>query len=164
MKSVIIIFIALALEGCGIYECVDEKFVRETKPIEQEFNVELMLNETSWNMIIKCEEYYDAMCAERGNYWAIREVGYKSQYQTSIFKISDHDLGQVEVPIPKCTDMVKGRETPLKHLVLKIGGENYWLQSSTGNKRIYKPSKQSPKGEHSVEVDLLLKVNNVPIK
>ena len=71
MKRIVVILIALALEGCGIYECVDAKFLRETKPIEKAFNVELKFNEKSMNMLIKCEKYYDAMCAERGNYWAL---------------------------------------------------------------------------------------------
>jgi hypothetical protein len=163
MNKIIFIFVALVLQGCGAIECIDSQFSREVRPIDQEFNIELRFQEKNMNMSIRCEEYYDSMCAERGNYWTIREVGKTSQYQTSKFLFYDNELGEVEVPIPQCSNMVRGKKTPLEHIVLKINGENYWLVSSEGNKHTYRPSQSSRSQGQTLTLKLNLEVNGEPI-
>ena len=164
MKRLSTILILLLLQGCGVYECIDTNVVRESKPIEQQFIVKLQFEGKTMSMPIKCEEYYDSMCAERGNYWAIREIGKKSQYQTSSFHFRSNSLGQVEVPIPRCSDMARGKKTPLDHIVLRIEGEPFWLSSSNGSKRTYK-SRKTPSGEQkTVAIDLMLSVNGEAIE
>ncbi len=147
-----------------MYECLDSKLVRETKPIQQQFAVELQIEGETMSMLIECEEYYDAMCAERGNYWAVREIGKKSEYQTSAFQFRSKSLGQVEVPIPRCNDMARGKSTPLKHIVLRIEGEPFWLNSSNGSERTYKSRKTSDGQRKEIIIDMAMSVNGRQIE
>ena len=159
------LFILLALPGCGVLECVDEKFEREVKPIDQSFLIELEFqNREMMSMQIQCEEYYDAMCAERGNYWAIREVGFENEYKTSAFQFTDSQFGDVKIPIPKCSDMVRGKKTPLEYILPTIAGDTYWLTSSKGNVHTYSTSKALTNRVNTLTVELTMKVNHVPIK
>src|SRR5262245_10520924 len=112
--KIILLSLLIALPGCGLYECIDMRFPRRVKPIGEVFDIQLELQQQSFAMQVRCEEYYDAMCAERGNYWSVREVGYVSDFQTSAFRFTDDKLGEIEVPIPRCVDMARGRQTPLE--------------------------------------------------
>ena len=163
MKKFILISVFL-LQGCGVYQCIDTNFERATKSIDQEFNVELEFQDKSMSKIVHCDEYYDAVCAERGNYWAIREVGTESLYRGSSFEFNDSELGSVKIPLPNCSDMVKGKNIPLNHILPIIGGETYWLKSSAGMQRVYEAA--TPKGEpvKAVAVKLSIEINNVPLK
>ncbi len=156
MKKLLTIFILLALHGCGVYECIDTKFTRETNPIEQQFTVKLEFEGETMIMPIECEEYYDSLCAERGNYWAIRETGKESEYQRSSFQFKNLPLGQVEVPVPRCSDMVRGKKTPLDHIILRIEGEPFWLSASNGIKRTYKSYISHPLINDSRIIDSIL--------
>ncbi len=97
-----------------VCECIDMKCEREVKPIDKTFDVTLEYQDSKMRVNRKCEEYYDAMCAECGNYWTVREVGFESQYQTSKFQFADAKLGGIESPVPSCRDMVNGREQVVK--------------------------------------------------
>lgn len=154
----------IALQGCGVYECIDMNFEREIKSIDQKFIVALEFQDTKMSRIIQCEEYYDAMCAERGNYWAVREVGTKSKYRGSSFEFTDSELGPVKIPVPNCSDMVKAKDIPLNHILPKIDGKTYWLKSSDGRQRIYKAATPKGKPEKTVTVNLSVEINNVPLE
>ena len=162
MKKYLILII-FALQGCGVYECIDMNFARKSRPIDKVFNVELEFQGRKMSKQVRCEEYYDAMCTERGNYWAMREVGIKSQYTVSTFQFIDNKLGEIEIPTPSCNDMVKGRTIHLKNLLPKISGETYWLISSSGDFRTYRATMPNVNPEKKVNINLTLKVNGVPI-
>ena len=152
------------LTGCGVYECIDETFIREPITIQPAFAIELRLNKQRVEKQVVCEHYYDAMCAERGNFWAFREKGFKHLGQTSKFVISDPELGTIELGIPPCQEMARGRPYPLKYVILTIKGEKYWLESSTGNLRTYATStahRDSVKKTAILHLDLL--VNGQPL-
>ncbi len=116
------------------------------------------------SMNVQYEDYYDTICAERGNYWSIREVGSKSQYQTSKFKFTDAKLEKVEIPIPSCRDMVNGKEYSLQDIVPQINGDNYWLQSCDGTVCTFLTTKYKNQEPKTVVVNWSLKVNNKPLK
>ena len=139
------------------------KIEREVRPIEKEFLIDLDFQNTLISKNIKCEEYYDAMCSVRGNYWSVREVGFESQYQTSRFDFYEKGVGRVSIPIPKCIDMVRRIDTPLNHIIIQIDGENYWLTQSKGKTRTYKSSGMASKPEKTISVDMAIKVNNMPL-
>ncbi len=164
MKILTTIFLLLLLQGCGVYECIDSKFVRETKPIHQQFIVKLQIEGETLSMPIECEKYYDSMCAERGNYWAVREVGKTSQYQTSSFHFRSNNLGLIEVPIPQCSNMARGRKTPLNHIVIKIEDEPFWLSSSNGTERTYKSRKVPDEQKKVATINMALSVNDRSIE
>ena len=163
MKKLLILS-AILLSGCGVYECIDMRFERDPKPINKTIMVSVNFNDQHQNMEIKCEEYYDALCAERGNYWAVREVGSEKSGQTSSFVFNDPDLGKVEVSVPLCGDMLKGREIPLKHILPKINGETYWLVGSENGVGKYRTSKYLTESVKEASFNLQMSINGVQLK
>ena len=144
---------AILLQGCGAIECLDAKVDRPVISIEREFAVEFEFQNRRMTTKIKCEKYYDAICAERGNFWAIREVGQKSEYDRGDFEFSDGDLGKVQFPFPLCKNMVTGEKEPLAYFVPRIEGEPYWLRGSDGDIRTYGSGKKALKARVSIKVD-----------
>ena len=163
MKKLLLMSV-FVLQSCGVYECIDMQFERVSKPIDQAFVVSLEFQDTKISKIVQCEEYYDAMCAERGNFWAIREVGTESQYRGSAFEFSDRALGNIKIPLPKCSDMVKEKTISLKSLMPEIEGKTYHLESSAGRHKIYKAL--APVGKPAIiqNIELSMAINNVPIR
>ncbi|BBE50119.1 hypothetical protein OYT1_ch0552 [Ferriphaselus amnicola] len=164
VRNLLTILTIITLGGCGISECLDSKIVRPTKPVNKDFNIQLILNGKSMSMNVRCEEYYEAMCNERGNYWSLREVGKDHESQTSIFSTSDSRLGQVEFPVPDCRSMVRNGRLTLSDKLITINNEPYWLKSSKGNRRTFKSSTRPNYETKVVDVDLQLKINDVPIE
>ena len=164
MKLTLVILLFLIIQGCGIYECIDTQIDRKVKPIDKVFDVELVFNKTRMTMQIRCEEYYDALCAERGNYWAIREVGKNNANEGSRFKFTDPDFGEASVPIPSCRDMVNGADTPLKKLVPEISGENYWLVSLEKNICTLSTMPLTREKPKIIKLNWSLSVNNKPLR
>jgi hypothetical protein len=163
LKILILIF-ALSLQGCYFYECIDTQIPRWTSKIDEVYHVEVVCNGKMYEKQIQCEKYYDSMCAERGNYWTYREVGFDSEYQKSTIMIRDEELGEIEIPVPSCKNMVEGRKTPLKHLLLKINGETYWLMSSDGELRTYQSDAHSKHPNNTVYIKLMMNVNGVELE
>ncbi len=140
------------------------QFERATKPIDQAFEISLRFQDTKVSKIVQCEEYYDAMCAERGNFWAIREVGTESQYRGSAFEFSDLALGDIKMPLPKCRDMVKEETISLKSLMPEINGKTYQLESSAGRHKTYKALAPVGKPAPIQTIELSMVINNVSIR
>ena len=163
MKKLLLLSM-IVLSGCGVYECIDMKVEREPKPIDKTIIVGLAFQEQEMSMELKCEEYYDALCAERGNYWDVREVGSEKSGQTSSFKFTDPKLGNVEVSVPWCGDIVKGRMIPLKHILPKINGETYWLVSTENGVGKYQTSKHMSKTVKEAYFNLSMSINGVQLK
>lgn len=156
--------ILISLQGCGVLECIDSKFEREAKPIDKKFVVNLNYRDMeTQTKVIHCEEYYDAMCAERGNYWAIREVGLKNQYQTSSFKFIDAELGSIKYPVPTCQTLVENKKLSYKNLLPQIAEQTYFLKSSSGNQRTYATPKRKGVAQKEIQVELTVTINNVPL-
>jgi hypothetical protein len=161
MKNQLLIIAALFLQGCGVYECIDTIIPRSVRPIDQPIAIEIEFNDQVMSMTVHCEEYYEAMCSERGNSWSVREVGLESYNETSKFQFTDTVLGIVEIPIPNCENVVRGKVTPLNHIVIRINGEPYWLTSSEGNTRILQSNRYANTAQKSVQVTWSMRVNGV---
>lgn len=108
MRLIIVLTFTLFLFGCGIVPCIDAQFEREPEPIEGSYNYQVKLaNGETYHHTIKCERYYDAMCAARGNSWRVREVGGGSTYQSSTLPLP-HDLGgNYELELPTCSTLIR---------------------------------------------------------
>ena len=114
---------------------------------------------------IRCEKYYDAMFAARGNYWAIREVSFESEYQTRKISIVDEDIGTISFSIPPCETLVKKKDFPLQDLIVTINGKAYWHQSSSGSKHTYfRPAMHNNGIDESVTLNFVYKIDGVAIK
>ena len=150
----------LLLQGCGIFPCVDSQFTREPKSIDKQFEVVLTIDGKRTNKTISCEEYYDAMCAERGNFWSMREVGTASMNEKSVLAVQHKALGKIEVPVPGCASMVSGKLPPLEHTVLTIADEHYWLVDSNDRRKTYSDGKDPLK---DMALDLNLSVNGTSL-
>ncbi len=163
MKNLLLLSV-IALNGCGVIECIDNKFERDPKPINETVTVSLTFQEKELSMEVKCEEYYDAMCAERGNYWAVREAGFENDGQTSSFRFTDPELGNVEVSIPRCGDMLKGRDIPLEYILPEINGDTYWLVGMENGIGIYRTSEYLTKIVKEAHIHLTMSINDVALK
>ena len=163
MKKLLLLLV-IVLNGCGVYECIDMKFERDPKPIDETVTVVLTFQDKKMTMEVKCEEYYDALCAVRGNYWAVREVGSEKAGQTSSFKFNDSELGAVEISIPRCGDILKNREVPIKHILPKINGEIYWFVGTENGVGKYQTSKYMTKTVKEAYFNLSMSINGVELK
>lgn len=170
MKTVLQIIIGAiftsVLSGCSLVNGVDSLIPRPVKPIDGVFVVEVQYQDRpAIKKEIRCEKYYDAMPAARGNYWAIREVGFESEYQTSKIEIVDENIGTILFPMPPAETLVKKKEFPLEYLILQINGKPYWPKTSTGNKHTYfRPAMHNNGADESVILNFVYKINGVAIK
>jgi|UniRef100_UPI004048F976 hypothetical protein len=163
------IFVGLSvcfLVGCTFINGLDAKIPRTVIPIDKTFVIELQYqNREIIRKEIHCEKYYDAMASVRGNYWAVREVGLSSQYQTSKIIIHDNEIGTIEFPIPVSEDLVESKRTLLKHLPLTINGKTFWFKSSKGSNHAYfRPAMHNNGIYESVTLNFTLKVNGITLE
>ncbi|GGF53599.1 hypothetical protein GCM10011338_02170 [Alteromonas lipolytica] len=64
----ILLFTTALVSACEVVECVDAQFEREPIPLKDEAHFALAFPDGErQSYTVKCEKYYDAMCAERGN-------------------------------------------------------------------------------------------------
>ncbi len=148
------------LGGCGVFECLDAQFERDPKPIQQVFVVELALDGTRHHQVIQCEEYYDAMCSERGNYWTSRRTGTQSRNDDGHFNVAHERLGPLSISVPSCADMTSRRQTPLANLIFFAEGNNrYLLIRSDGELRTYRAWDHGSKPGDILQIPLSMSVN-----
>ena len=153
------IWSVILLQGCGVVPCIDAQVERAPQPINEPYVVRLYLQGHDFTKTIHCEEYYDAMCAERGNYWSVREVGAESQYEISTFDVHESSVGRIEVPVPSCTSLFKNQLPSLKQVMPKINGQHYRLIASDGYARTYDPVGANGDPKNSVDLELSMSVN-----
>lgn len=92
--------VSMFISSCGVVECLDSQFEREPIPLKDESLFEVTFpNGVTKSHIIKCEKYYDAICAERGNSWKIREVGKTGSYKQSHIPVLTDGF---EIELPTC--------------------------------------------------------------
>ena len=105
------------------------------------------------------------MFAARGNFWAVREVGFESQYQTSKIEVIDNEIGTIEFPMPPCDTLVKKKNFPLQHLIITINGKTYWHKTSSGNSHTYfRPAMHNNGIDESLTLNFIYKIDGVAIK
>lgn len=103
LRFLVLFFVSMFISSCGVIECVDSQFEREPIPIKGESLFEVAFpNGVTKSHSIKCEKYYDAICAERGNSWKIREVGKKSSHKRSHIPVLTDGY---EIELPNCRQL-----------------------------------------------------------
>ncbi|WP_141235681.1 hypothetical protein [Pseudoalteromonas sp. NBT06-2] len=108
MKYLGLIFASALLSACGVIECVDSQFEREPVNINGESLFEITFsNGELKSHAIKCEKYYDSMCAERGNSWRIREVGKSGEHKRSYLPIPSESGSSYELELPNCEKIIR---------------------------------------------------------
>ena len=161
MKALTIpLILLLGLTGCGTIACIDHQFERDPVPISEPYVVTLeFADRAPVSRTVHCEHYYDSMCAERGNYWSIREVGKRTQYDTSEFRIEDEVFGEVLVPLPACSAVIQDREISLENIVLKVNGRPMWLRASDGDLRTYQTAAFAGEAPEQIQLRLMISVD-----
>ncbi|TLX45075.1 hypothetical protein C1E24_20875 [Pseudoalteromonas phenolica] len=108
LRFLVLFFVLVLTSSCGVIECVDSQFERESVAIDGESGFEVVFsNGESKFHSIKCEKYYDSMCAERGNSWRTREVGKSGEYKRSYMPVSDKSGIAFELELPNCEKLIK---------------------------------------------------------
>lgn len=108
LRFIVIFITSIFITSCGVIECVDSQFEREPVAIEGEYLFDITFDDNrSTFHAIKCEKYYDAICAERGNSWRIREVGKLNAYKRSALPVSSDSNTQYDLILPNCEKMIK---------------------------------------------------------
>ena len=160
VKKLVIFIFCNFLSGCMVYECIDELFPRAPKPIDDEFIVELKYNERD---VVKkkmvCEEYYDAICAERGNFWTVREVGREFVYQSSVIEVHDSAIGNIIFPLPLCTELVQIPNIIFGLPKIRIDGIPYGPKHSDGKFHTYQSYPGFSPTVNTVVLNFDLKIN-----
>lgn len=108
LKYLGIVIAAILLSSCGAIECIDAQIEREPIKISGESLFEITFgNGEHKSHVIKCEKYYDSMCAERGNSWRIREVGKSGEAKRSYLPISNESGASYELELPSCEKIIR---------------------------------------------------------
>ena len=167
--SIAALALLAVLAGCmasyQTVQCIDAQFDREPRPLDKTHFIELVVDGESRSIEVTCEEYYDAMCSVRGNYWAIRRVGTESQYDHGSFLVEHPQFGLLEVPVPSCSDLTLQQEISLDHLVISTDGENkYWLKESNGDNRTYTSWNHGTKPGDTMRFSMSMTVNGQPVR
>ena len=108
LRFLIIFLTSIFITSCGVIECVDSKFERESLALDGESLFEIIFEDgKSKSHLIKCEKYYDAICAERGNSWRIREVGKSGAHKRSYLPITNKSNVAYDLVLPNCEKIIK---------------------------------------------------------
>ena len=113
LRIAVVVLLSLANAGCLTMlmsaNCFDAGRDRNPRAMNGYFVVELRYRDQEPLLSdIHCEEYYDAMCSERGNYWSWREVGTANGSQRSMVTVFDPETGEIIVGLPTCKSLVGG--------------------------------------------------------
>lgn len=156
-RLVLVVFVSAALGGCGINSCIDGLVKRAPKPIEGTHAFEVAFSgQPVARKEYKCEKYYDSMCAERGNYWAVREVSTRNNLTPSKLAVTVPGVGIVEFEVPRCEDLLEGKRLRPDLFPLRIDGTNYFYTRSEGAVRVYR--KSALRGAPEVFINLQFEV------
>ena len=138
MRPLIIALLSFSLCGC-VVECIQAKIDRPALPIPGNHVAELRVAGLEpIRKTITCEKYYDAICAERGNYWTVREVGTADESSPSRMSVEIGGIGKVEVLMPACKALVGHQPSSLKMPIIYIDGHSYFYAGTDGPFQIYK--------------------------
>jgi hypothetical protein len=160
-----VVFATLVLNGCGAIPCVDSKFGRRAEPIPGNHTASLAVpGLENANRMFSCERYYDAMCASRGNYWAIREIGTRDHHSPSSISTEIDGIGIFAIDLPLCKNIVEGRPTDLSHLSVKINGDAYYFIRRNGPEYTYKKIGPAGAPQPEVNVNFALLIDGAEVK
>jgi hypothetical protein len=103
MRFLILFVISILTSSCGVIQCVDSQFERKPIPIKGESVFEVTFSDGDIKShVIKCEKYYSAICASRGNSWKVREVGKAGSLKRSYFSVLTDSY---EIELPTCRQL-----------------------------------------------------------
>ena len=154
--AVIALLLSVPLAGCmsaiTAGNCLDALVPRSTTPVVPVHVFELKYKDRATTSVrIACENYYDAMCAARGNQWSVREIGSKVHHSVVKFvTVHDEKLGTIEIARPSCE--VWAPATPDKAISLvRINGELYNFVSTGASGHRYSRNEFTNRGKPQSE-------------
>jgi hypothetical protein len=139
-----VIFAALALlpiamlTGCGVTDCIDAAFPPPSERLPGSHTIEIdYKGQATITTTVTCERYYDAMCAERGNFWNTREIGTNdSPHLVRFITINDPNLGEVKIERPSC-ELFKGPAPKKFASMILIRGERYFYSGEVDRGHVF---------------------------
>jgi len=150
LRNVLFISTILFSGGCitsiHIVNSIDASIERKVQPDSGHYVVTLCYeNQKPIEKVLRFERYYDAQCSVRGNYWAWRQVGKQTDYQSdNSIEIKDKKLGVIQFPIPNA-ETLKTEKWPTQPLrTLLVNRISYFYVTSKGGKHIYKAESIHP--------------------
>lgn len=160
MKTLFIFTLVLSLSSCTLLPmsvaCLDSKIPRMSIKDDQIFEVYYTNTKTGvvTERTISCEQFYNAQCSVRGNYW-----DWQYAVKPNTYKITLNDGRDVSLNAPLCTDLVNEDRTGLNYTYLNFNEvDGLWLVKSEG-KWIYKQyDKVSKKSKLAFEVPVKIQI------
>lgn len=129
-KSVPLLMVIALLSGCEA--CSPFWEPPPPKPFQSEFQVSVKLSsQNEYSFTVQCEEYYDAQCSTRGNFWAFREIGLDSTLSVRWHRIDDPELGAIEIMMPQCSSIARKNVPPASWIDVKKGSERTPLSETS---------------------------------
>jgi hypothetical protein len=137
LRFISILFGSIFLSGCGLIECIDTQIERKPIPIDKKLLFDLsIVDQPDTSIEVVCEKFYDSMCAERGNYWSIRQTGLKSSFGSSSVKLKNDNETSYELEFPHCKKLVTDKEITLKDTRIVWGREKVKVEAFGENGKI----------------------------
>lgn len=158
-------FISLALSGCMSASCLDASIERSPRTIPGENRLEFHVGDDIKVKTFTCEEYYDAHCSVRGNWWSIRETGTQNSGSPSRTTFNDVQGHVLTITTPNCRHIITNRPLNPSHVFIEIDGRNYFYKGTVNNERVYQLASQHPSEEAAtVSIKLDIYVNGQSIE
>jgi len=142
MRNILTTFFILPfLSSCGVVTCLDSQVEREPKSIAGSHVIKLHFeNEDIIEKTMKCEEYYASHCSERGNYWSVRQEGFKTRYDNEDIKLSNSKYNNILLSTPSCFFLIKKKEFTLKDIHISVDGDNFSYRKTVNGRHYYETS------------------------
>ncbi|WAJ71930.1 hypothetical protein [Catenovulum adriaticum] len=160
MKIQLVFTFLLCLSGCTLLPmsaaCLDAKIPKKSLEDDQAFHVFYTNTKTGvvTERTILCEQFYNAQCSARGNYWDWRHAAKPDKYNLTL-----NDGRAVSLNAPLCTDLVNKDRTGLNYTYLNFNEvDGIWLVKNE-DKWIYKQYDKVTKTSKLVfEVPVTIKI------
>jgi len=112
------------LVSCSDGACIPEYNPPDPELLPEKHKVEIGAPDgSSYTYLIQCEKYYDAICSTRENFWAVRETGLGGYMSVRRIKVTEAKLGEIEIGLPQCVNLVKDEMLPLNWHSVYVRGE-----------------------------------------
>ena len=164
MKHFTILLTSLFLSGCSSIvaglNCLDASIERKPTLQDGYYLVGFQLNDNyADTFTVQCENYYNAQCSARGNYWSWRNIendrGYNYQHT---YKINGNDIG---INSPYCLSLIN-KKTNVNSFNITHNNQRVWVRKIGTDTYQYNTKSHSNQKSELVDIHLKWNITYIP--